>query len=281
MADPALREQSAAELPRRLQAAVISPDFYEAIQRPNAALVTERIERVEAGGVRTRDGRCTSSTCWCWRPASGPTASCGRWRWSGADGVAPRRRSGPRGRRRTSSISIPGFPNLFMLNGPNGPVGNFSLIEVAELQFAYMHRSSSSFCARALPGDQRQRRSDAPLRRASACAAAKNTIWVTGCRSWYLDDRGIPAAGRGPSIASGRRWPRRSPRTTSSPSVTGRVAPNRRSAARNSAECSRTHRLGEWTSNFTATTYTQAGSCTATPRCRTTARPCFASSPSG
>ena len=36
------------------------------------------------------------------------------------------------------SISIPDFPNFFMLNGPNGPVGNFSLIEVAELQFAYV-----------------------------------------------------------------------------------------------------------------------------------------------
>ena len=36
------------------------------------------------------------------------------------------------------SVSIPGFPNFFMLNGPNGPVGNFSLIEVAELQFAYI-----------------------------------------------------------------------------------------------------------------------------------------------
>ena len=34
------------------------------------------------------------------------------------------------------SISIPEFPNLFLLNGPNGPVGNFSLIEVAELQLA-------------------------------------------------------------------------------------------------------------------------------------------------
>ena len=36
------------------------------------------------------------------------------------------------------SISIPDFPNFFMLNGPNGPVGNFSLIEVAELQFGYI-----------------------------------------------------------------------------------------------------------------------------------------------
>ena len=36
------------------------------------------------------------------------------------------------------SISIPEFPNLFLLNGPNGPVGNFSLIEVAELQLGYV-----------------------------------------------------------------------------------------------------------------------------------------------
>jgi hypothetical protein len=24
--------------------------------------------------------------------------------------------------------------------------------------------------------------------------ATKRTVWVTGCRSWYLDDRGVPAA---------------------------------------------------------------------------------------
>jgi cation diffusion facilitator CzcD-associated flavoprotein CzcO len=36
------------------------------------------------------------------------------------------------------ALSIPEFPNLFLLNGPNGPVGNFSLIEVAELQLGYV-----------------------------------------------------------------------------------------------------------------------------------------------
>ena len=91
------------------------------------------------------------------------------------------------------SISIPDFPNFFMLNGPNGPVGNFSLIEVAELQFAYImqlvdrlragecreisatHDALDEFEAR--PGARRR----------------SSTVWVTGCRSWYLDDRGIPA----------------------------------------------------------------------------------------
>ncbi len=90
------------------------------------------------------------------------------------------------------SISIPDFPNFFMLNGPNGPVGNFSLIEVAELQVGYIlqliDRIRSGECAEvcathdALADFERAREQ-----------AAQHTVWVTGCRSWYLDDRGLPA----------------------------------------------------------------------------------------
>ena len=91
------------------------------------------------------------------------------------------------------SISVPGFPNFFMLNGPNGPVGNFSLIEVAELQMAYVlklvERVRAGEC-RAIGASE-----DATLAfDAERCEAAKSTIWTTGCRSWYLDDRGIPAS---------------------------------------------------------------------------------------
>jgi hypothetical protein len=28
---------------------------------------------------------------------------------------------------------------------------------------------------------------------AARTEAAKKTVWMTGCRSWYLDDRGVPA----------------------------------------------------------------------------------------
>ena len=90
------------------------------------------------------------------------------------------------------SISIPDFPNFFMLNGPNGPVGNFSLIEVAELQFRYImqlierirggHCREVSATHEALATFEQAREQ-----------AAYHTVWVTGCRSWYLDDRGLPA----------------------------------------------------------------------------------------
>ena len=91
------------------------------------------------------------------------------------------------------SVSIPDFPNFFMLNGPNGPVGNFSLIEVAERQFAYIEQLLE------LLSPARRRRSARPAmprRRTSrrGCRRLANTIWVTGCNSWYLDERGVPAA---------------------------------------------------------------------------------------
>jgi cation diffusion facilitator CzcD-associated flavoprotein CzcO len=90
------------------------------------------------------------------------------------------------------SISIPGFPNFFMLNGPNGPVGNFSLIEVAELQFGYImglvdQLRSGEHCeisATERAMDEFE---------AARVEASKKTVWVTGCQSWYLDDRGVPA----------------------------------------------------------------------------------------
>ena len=80
-----------------------------------------------------------------------------------------------------------------MLNGPNGPVGNFSLIEVAELQFAYVmqliERLRSAECREISARAEAMHAFEA-----ERVEATQNTIWVTGCRSWYLDDRGIPAS---------------------------------------------------------------------------------------
>jgi len=55
--DPALREKLPPSYKSACKRLVMSPDFYRAIQQPNAEVITEGIERVEADGVRTRDGR--------------------------------------------------------------------------------------------------------------------------------------------------------------------------------------------------------------------------------
>ena len=92
------------------------------------------------------------------------------------------------------AISMPGFPNLFMLNGPNGPVGNFSLIDIAEHQWHYivqlMEKIRSGECKRVSPTENALQQFEQ-----ERIAAARKTIWYTGgCHSWYLDDEGIPAS---------------------------------------------------------------------------------------
>ncbi len=80
-----------------------------------------------------------------------------------------------------------------MLNGPNSPVGNFSLIEVAELQMNYVLQLvellRSARCREISPSEDAAARFEA-----ARVLATKNTVWTTGCKSWYLDDRGVPAS---------------------------------------------------------------------------------------
>ena len=89
------------------------------------------------------------------------------------------------------AISMPDFPNLFMLNGPGARVGNFSLIAVAELQWGYIAQLIERLaCAKG--------RAIAPTHAATEeydarrTAAARRTIFGSGCSSWYLDSEGVP-----------------------------------------------------------------------------------------
>ena len=72
-------------------------------------------------------------------------------------------------------------------------MGNFSLIMTAEMQFAYLmklfeHVQSGNLDL-VMPT-----RAAAERFEEERTEAAKKTVWATGCKSWYLDDRGIPFA---------------------------------------------------------------------------------------
>jgi len=189
--DSELRERLRPNYRAACKRLVVSPDFYAAIQQPNAELVTEGIERVEAKGVRTRDGRLHELDVLVLATGFRADAFMRPMQVIGRGGVGLDDIWKPRPIAYLS-ISMPGFPNFFMLNGPNGPVGNFSLIEIAELQFDYILQLvdlvRSGRCREVSPTPVAMRDFDV-----ARVEAAKNTVWTTGCRSWYLDDRGIPA----------------------------------------------------------------------------------------
>jgi cation diffusion facilitator CzcD-associated flavoprotein CzcO len=190
--DPDLRKRLTPTYRAMCKRLIISPDFYETIQQPNANLVTDPIERIEPGGIRTSDGALHEldvlviATGFRADRFVRPTTVVGR------DGVELDDiwSDGPIA---YLSVTVPGLPNFFMLNGPNGPVGNFSLIEIAERQLDYslqllegIRRGDYREVSPTLEATQRfeeERRE-----------AAMHTVWASGCNSWYLDKRGVPAS---------------------------------------------------------------------------------------
>ncbi len=190
--DPVLREKLRPNYRAGCKRLIFSWDFYDAIQQPNANLVTEAIERIEPNGVRTADGKLHEldvlvvATGFRADSFIRPTTVLGREGKNLNDVWAEHPVA-------YLSIAIPEFPNFFMLNGPNGPVGNFSLIQIAEYQVAYilqlMDEIRRGHCREISPRADETARFEAERTR-----AAKTSIWSTGCKSWYLDKNGVPAS---------------------------------------------------------------------------------------
>ncbi|MGB3231644.1 MAG: NAD(P)/FAD-dependent oxidoreductase [Mycobacterium sp.] len=189
--DEVLREQLRPDYRAGCKRLVLSGDFYPAIQRPNASLVTAKIDHVEPAGVRTEDGVLHELDVLVLATGFRVDRFVRPIRVLGADGCDL---DEVWSKHPTAyvSVSVPGFPNFFMLNGPNGPVGNFSLIDVAEIQMSYVMQLVDEIRRQPSGGLAATRTSTDEFERARR-EAARTTIWMTGCNSWYLDDEGVPA----------------------------------------------------------------------------------------
>ncbi len=93
------------------------------------------------------------------------------------------------GARAHLGVSVAGFPNLFILYGPNTNLGHNSIIFMIEAQTRYVTEAISVMIEKDLGWiDVRadvQDRFSADIDR-----AAEETVWVASCDSWYKDDSG-------------------------------------------------------------------------------------------
>jgi hypothetical protein len=83
-----------------------------------------------------------------------------------------------------------GFPNFFMLLGPNTGLGHNSIVFIIESQVAYVMDALGKMDARgAATFDTRQEAQDAFNERVQA--ESEGTVWTEGgCASWYIDEHG-------------------------------------------------------------------------------------------
>ncbi|MBJ22741.1 MAG: NAD(P)/FAD-dependent oxidoreductase [bacterium] len=189
--DADLREKLRPDYRAGCKRLIMSEDFYDAIQQPSAHLVTEGIEQIEKAGVRTSDDKLHELDVLILATGFRVDRFMRPMEVIGRNGLALEEawKDGPFA---YMAITIPEFPNLFMLNGPNGPVGNFSLIDVAEMQFGYImklvEQVRTGACNEVSVSQPAMERFDAERKE-----AAKSTIWQSGCNSWYLDANGVPA----------------------------------------------------------------------------------------
>jgi cation diffusion facilitator CzcD-associated flavoprotein CzcO len=185
--DPELRRKLTPDYQFGCKRMLVSDDYWPALERDNVELVTEGIDHVHAGGVRTRDGRdhpldvLIAATGFELGLATAPFESRGL----GGRTLADRWKDGAVAYK---GLAVSGFPNWFILMGPNTGPGHTSVIIYTEAQIEHLlgavrrlHRGARYLTVRGDVQDRYNRRIQARM---------KHTVWASGCKSWYLSPDG-------------------------------------------------------------------------------------------
>ncbi len=188
--DPELRQALTPHYRLGCKRILVSNDYYPALSQPNVHLVADGIQEVRPHSIIAHDGTerevDTIILGTGFRATDPPVASHVRGREDTllADVWATEGMSAYLG------TAISGFPNAFMLVGPNTGLGHTSMVYMIESQVAYVMdalRAMETLDAETLEvRPEIQRAYNDELQRELA-----GTVWsVGGCRSWYLDAHG-------------------------------------------------------------------------------------------
>lgn len=163
---------------------LISNDYYPALARENVDLVTDGIERVEERGIRTRDGVLREVDAIVFGTGFRVVDYLSSMKIVGRHGV-DLNDAWTASVRNYLGINVSGFPNLFLLMGPNTGLGHNSMIFMIEAQARYavdgilaMHRNALASI------DVRPEIEQAF--RAEMTRRLSKTVWTSGCSSWYM-----------------------------------------------------------------------------------------------
>jgi cation diffusion facilitator CzcD-associated flavoprotein CzcO len=167
---------------------MLTDDWYPALAQPNVELITERVTEVTPTGVKAGDGSE--------RPADVIVLATG---FASHAFTAPMEVVGAEGRELGDAwagvpkaylgMSVPGFPNMFLLYGPNTNGGSGSVIYTTEAGVNHVIAALGELDRR--DADRIEvRRETADAFDRELRAALRGTVWHTGCENWYLDEHG-------------------------------------------------------------------------------------------
>lgn len=195
VADPALRDALTPDFNPGCKRLLISNTWFPTLQQPNVTLVTQAVARIAPQGVVGADGVLYPCDVIVWGTGFKATEFVAPMQIFGEQAAgteaAPELsalwRTQPAATR--LGITVAGFPNLFMLVGPNTGLGHNSIIFMIECQIHYTVRALQSLRQRGLttlrlrPDVQRDDY-------AVVQQKMKATVWSSGCKSWYQNADG-------------------------------------------------------------------------------------------
>jgi cation diffusion facilitator CzcD-associated flavoprotein CzcO len=164
---------------------LFSNDWFPAIAQPNVEVVTEAVTAITPTGVRGADGREHDADVIVYGTGFAATDFLAPMSIRGAGGreLADEWADGARA---YLGMSVPDFPNMFLIYGPNTNLGGNSIIAMMEGQFGFI----LDVVRRLSPG------SAVDVRRAAADrfdtemrTRLANSVWA-GCTNWYREGAG-------------------------------------------------------------------------------------------
>ncbi len=187
--DPDLRRRLTPDYSAGCKRLLLSNEWYPTLTAPNAELVTAPVAEITEHGLITADGiERQLDTIVCatgFTPTDPPIAR--RLRGAGERTLSEVWGGSPQAYLGTT---VAGFPNLFLLYGPNLNLGHSSIVYMLEAQIHYVlealralsERGAGSLEVRAQVQEDWNTELQQRLRR---------SVWNTGgCRSWYMDANG-------------------------------------------------------------------------------------------
>ncbi|WP_057391923.1 flavin-containing monooxygenase [Ralstonia solanacearum] len=199
--DPALRDKVTPDYTIGCKRILISNDYYPALARPNVDVVTTGVARIEPHAIVDTDGTRREVDCLIFGTGFHATDPFPRGVLLGSQGVDIVDAWGM-GAQAYLGTTVAGFPNFFMVVGPNTGLGHSSMVFMIESQAAYIVDALQSMRAHNVATidvrpDVQRRFNDRIQKQLS------HAIWSAGgCVSWYLD----PKSGKNTTLWPGFTW---------------------------------------------------------------------------
>jgi len=188
VADPGLRDKLTPDYRLGCKRVLISDDYWAAMQTPGVHLETRAIERLVPEGIRVSGGDVVPASVLVYATGFRSTEFLTPMRVVGRDG-SELSRVWKQGASAYLGLSVPGFPNFFMLYGPNTNLGHSSILFMIECQTNYVLA-----CIRAMAegsvGTLDVRATAAARDAEEIQAASQHSLWTSGCHNWYRSESG-------------------------------------------------------------------------------------------